>query len=255
MTIYIAPHNMASRACKLLAQELQCTRIRVRNSRFRPQRGKFVINFGRTDTPFDVHLNQTNAVAFATNKVIAHNLLVQQDIPTFGLYMTREAAQSHLDDPSMDRPVLGRMNGLSGGKGIDIYRPGDTIHYNHHFYSVLEPSHTEYRVHIVRTKLVGITQKRQRKGMKEWWDDNKRIIRCHDNNWIHCRTEVRVEGEVIRAARDAIDALGLDFGAVDVLWHEDSGPTVLEVNTAPGIEGTLVTAYANAFRDVYNERG
>ena len=246
---------MDSKSAGLLAEELQCRRIRVRGSRFRPRYDKFVINWGRSESQCNVHLNLLNQVAFATNKVIAHNLLVQHDIPTFGLYMTREAAQSHLDDPSMDRPVLGRMNGLSGGKGIDIYRPGDTIHYAHHFYSILEPSHTEYRVHIVRTKLIGITQKRQRRGMKEWWDDNKRIIRCHDNNWIHCRTEVRFEDEVIRVARDAIDALGLDFGAVDVLWHEDNGPTVLEVNTAPGIEGNLVVAYANAFRDVYNERG
>lgn len=249
--IYIAPHDMVSRGAKLLAQELQCTRIRVRNSRFRPRRGKFVINWGRSDTPFDTHLNQTDAVAFATNKVIAHNLLVQQDIPTFGLYMTREEAQSHLDDPSMDRPVLGRMNGLSGGKGIDIYRPGQTIHYSHHFYSVLEPSDTEYRAHIVRGKLIGLHQKRQRKGMKEWWDDNKRIIRCHDNNWVLCRTNVEFNSDVTAVARKAIEVLRLDFGAVDVLWHEGNGATVLEVNTAPGIEGSLVTAYADEFKRIY----
>jgi hypothetical protein len=252
--IYIAPHTMSSKSAKLLAQELQCTRIRVRNSRFRSRNDKFVVNWGCSDTPFDTHLNPAWAVSEAIDKVLTYAALDMVGINVPRLFMTRQQADDYLY-ANPDGIILGRMNGLSGGKGIDIYRSGDTIHYHHHFYSVLEPSDTEYRVHIVRTKLIALHQKRQRKGMKEWWDDNKRIIRCHDNNWILCRTNVEFNSDVAAVARRAVEALGLDFGAVDVLWHEENGPTVLEVNTAPGIEGSLVVAYANAFRDIYNGRG
>lgn len=249
--IYIAPHDMASKSAKLLAEELQCTRIRVRNSRFRPRRGKFVINWGRSRRmPFDVHLNQPLNVACAIDKVATYFSLEIAGVRVPKIYHERSNAQQFLDVVP-DGIILGRMNGLSGGEGIDVYRSGDSIPYSHHFYSVLEPSDTEYRAHVVRGKLIGLHQKRQRKGMKEWWDDNKRIIRCHDNNWVLCRTNVEFNSDVTAVARKAIEVLRLDFGAVDVLWHEGNGATVLEVNTAPGIEGSLVTAYADEFKRIY----
>jgi len=46
----------------------------------------------------------------------------------------------------------------------------------------------------------------------------------------------------------AVSALGLDFGAVDIIYNEHENQYyVLEVNTAPGLEGTTVEKYAEAF--------
>ena len=45
-----------------------------------------------------------------------------------------------------------------------------------------------------------------------------------------------------------IQALGLDFGAVDILYMASNDTAkVLEVNTAPGIEGDTLVDYYNAF--------
>ncbi|MNV71557.1 Ribosomal protein S6--L-glutamate ligase [compost metagenome] len=52
------------------------------------------------------------------------------------------------------------------------------------------------------------------------------------------------------AAVDACEVLGLDFGAVDVALGKDGKVYVFEVNTAPGIEGTCLEAYVNAFKEV-----
>ena len=45
-------------------------------------------------------------------------------------------------------------------------------------------------------------------------------------------------------ARQALDALMLDFGAVDIGVAFDGTPYVLEVNTCPGIEGNTLEMYA-----------
>ncbi|MNY63636.1 hypothetical protein D3C86_2006230 [compost metagenome] len=47
----------------------------------------------------------------------------------------------------------------------------------------------------------------------------------------------------------AVNAIGLTFGAVDVIWNEYRHQAyVLEVNTAPGLTGTTLEKYAEAFR-------
>ncbi len=45
-------------------------------------------------------------------------------------------------------------------------------------------------------------------------------------------------------AAQAVSALGLDFGAVDVGIKPNGTPFVFEVNTAPGLEGRTVDTYA-----------
>ena len=41
-------------------------------------------------------------------------------------------------------------------------------------------------------------------------------------------------------------ALGLDFGAVDIVINRDNQPVILEVNAAPGIQGTTLENYKKA---------
>lgn len=47
----------------------------------------------------------------------------------------------------------------------------------------------------------------------------------------------RVPRDAVEIAANAVNALGLDFGAVDMLLGKDGQWRVLEVNTAPGVEG------------------
>jgi glutathione synthase/RimK-type ligase-like ATP-grasp enzyme len=43
-------------------------------------------------------------------------------------------------------------------------------------------------------------------------------------------------------------ASGLDFGAVDVIWNErQQRAYVLEINSAPGLEGTTIDDYVRYF--------
>jgi glutathione synthase/RimK-type ligase-like ATP-grasp enzyme len=61
------------------------------------------------------------------------------------------------------------------------------------------------------------------------------------------------------AAIAAVNALGLDFGAVDIGWNNsnESQPVcILEVNTAMGMKegSTTVQKYSEAFKRLFEER-
>ncbi|MNY81884.1 hypothetical protein D3C86_2236870 [compost metagenome] len=50
----------------------------------------------------------------------------------------------------------------------------------------------------------------------------------------------------------AVNALGLDFGAADVIWNDHRKQAfVLEVNTAPGLTGTTLEKYAKALKEIF----
>lgn len=53
--------------------------------------------------------------------------------------------------------------------------------------------------------------------------------------------------ERLDAAVKAVEALGLDFGAVDLLIGEDRQTYVLEVNTAPSCSPLTARAYVDKF--------
>jgi len=50
-------------------------------------------------------------------------------------------------------------------------------------------------------------------------------------------TEANIPRAAVELAGDALQAIGLDFGAVDILVGKDGQNYVLECNSAPGVEG------------------
>ena len=67
------------------------------------------------------------------------------------------------------------------------------------------------------------------------------LIKNLDNGWVFCRTGISLPDDARNQAIAAVRSLGLDFGAVDVLYRErEDKAFVLEVNTAPGLEGTTL---------------
>jgi hypothetical protein len=113
------------------------------------------------------------------------------------------------------------------------------------------PKLREFRAHVAFGHVIFL-QEKKRKTENEQTDDQK-LIRNHDNGWVFCINDIQLtdaERTSINAeAVKATTALGLDFGAVDlILGKKDNLPYILEVNTAPGLESPgLIEAYKNAF--------
>lgn len=121
----------------------------------------------------------------------------------------------------------------------------------------------EYRVHVVRSAsgtytVADVVRKIRRPGVD---DTNRPFIWNHEADFIFVRNGVNrdtVPKLVLQKAVIAVRGLGLHFGAVDVIVQRggrlaDAQAYVLEVNTAPGMEGQTVQMYAQYFRSLVGE--
>jgi glutathione synthase/RimK-type ligase-like ATP-grasp enzyme len=105
----------------------------------------------------------------------------------------------------------------------------------------------EFRVHVFNSKILDIQEKRRSSAV----DDHHPYIRNHANGYVFCRGDIEEPHDLRGVAVSAVNALGLDFGAVDVIWNEAQDKCyVLEVNTACGLEGSTVNKYVQAIKEV-----
>ena len=89
----------------------------------------------------------------------------------------------------------------------------------------------------------------QKKMLRNGSEGNNFQIRNYNNGWIFGSKNIAVPQDVVEQALLAVEALNLDFGAVDVGWQEKSQKAfVYEVNTAPALEGTTLDLYCQQVR-------
>lgn len=137
------------------------------------------------------------------------------------------------------------LNGHSG-RGIVVADTVDQI--------VAAPLYTQYvkklkefRVHVAFGDILDVQEKRRRSGGGE---EKEFRIRNHQTGWVYCREEIVEPTDLRQVAQSALAALGLDFGAVDIIWNQKQDKCfVLEVNTACGLEGTTLTNYVNLLKE------
>lgn len=205
-----------------------------------------IINWGTTYPNLQGRgrtLNLPGNVADSINKLVALTKLKEEgvNVPSFS---------TSIDNLNRtDSIVLARTNLRgSGGAGIVVLREADDV-VEAPLYVQYVPKQAEYRVHVVAGRTIWIQEKRKRNGVEQ--DKNQKLIRNHANGWVFCNvTDGRPCGADL--AVQAVKALGLDFGAVDlIIGRDDNRAYVLEVNTAPGLESPqLKAAYANAFKEL-----
>jgi len=157
-----------------------------------------------------------------------------------------------------DRDILHRVDGQHGGSGIDIIRAGTnpvTLTPQERSFFVERLSYQrEARVHVWCDEIIATQVKLLEPG-------NGNPIHSFDvgNASFTTKLEGRLEpalatkaGELARAA---VKALGLDFGAVDLMLTKRSKLYVLEVNTAPGIRSkSIEDAYSYGLGRLKKER-
>lgn len=106
----------------------------------------------------------------------------------------------------------------------------------------------EYRAHVFRGNII-FSQRKARK-MDVPNEDVNWKVRNLAGGFIFANKDVVLPEVAKQQAIIAVESLGLDFGAVDLVHGKDNRWYVLEVNTAPGLEGTTLEKYVEAFRNL-----
>lgn len=131
-----------------------------------------------------------------------------------------------------------------GGDGIILFDSNKDECPDAKLYVQYKKKKKEFRVHVFGNEVIDVTQKKKRTNFD---GEVNTKIRNYGNGWVYCREDIEIPNDLFDQARAALEAVGLTFGAVDIIWNEKENKSyVLEINTAPGLEGTTIESYKNA---------
>lgn len=247
----IYSYNLGSVGCQVLAKDLGISILKHEGSQFRPRKGDVIINWGVHQNPFprsEVHwINTPACVAIARNKLETFRLF-QGKVSHPRWTTDIEEAKTWLKT----KTVVSRQT-LTGqaGAGIIISRKGDTSLPKALLYVEYIPKDQEFRVHTIGGNVLDV-QRKIRDPEREPTDWK---VRSHANGFIFARNNVQPPKPVLDVSLLATSIVGLDFAAVDVIWNEKSQTAyVLELNTAPGLEGQTVKSYVTGLSTLIREK-
>lgn len=251
MPTLILPYKTGSNSAKALAEALGIRRTSLlRNSPSKTPRT--LVNWGNSGgelgsgvlSNLERILNPPDKVAVAINKLSCLGCLSEASvsIPEFTPSMAEASGWVEKGKEVVVRKLLRG----SGGRGIEF------CHQPHMLppaplYTLYVKKKDEYRVHVAGGTVFDVQKKAKRQGEEPSATGWK--LRNLENGFIYKRSDVSPPLCVLEEAIKAVQALELDFGAVDVIYnaHYDRA-YVLEVNTACGLEGSTVQLYADAIQ-------
>lgn len=208
------------------------------------------INWGY---PRGGELNRNQAVQLASNKRMALYTMLKAGVPIPAIFFTVEfdsgLAVFNIESAlKAGKPFIGRPDSHKAGSGFYFcrtikgvrraIRKGAT-----HFLEFI-PDAREFRVHIVNGKSIKIAEK--------LGGGNRRNF---NHGAYFAYPDFDHKKSLRRVAKQAVMSLGLDFGAVDLLY-KDGQFYVLEVNTAPALTSAsdVLERYVTAFKEEYGQK-
>lgn len=245
--IRIQPYKLRSGSARSLSKHMGVLLTTPKQKR---KHGDFdtIINWGSGKEEYTgEYINTPRAVRRASNKLSTFKTLADSGVGIPEWTSSRAVAQEWLD---AGKTVVERslLHG-SQGRGIRILSGPDSQLRDAPLYTEYVKKQDEYRVHVFGGKVLDVQQKKKRQEVP-----NERVnyqIRNCNNGWVFCRGDVTCPRCVLEASVRAVDCLGLDFGGVDVGYNAKRDEAyVFEVNTAPGLEGTTLQRYYDAFTEV-----
>lgn len=201
--------------------------------------GDAVISYGveyRGDKP------ALNANAGGRTKLDEMGILARAGITTVPAWVVEAAPGGAILKPlagtqAIRYPLLARAETHMHGKDIMMVLQPEDIALRQaagaSFFTSYVPRDTEFRVWVYRRRVLGTYQKVM------LYPEKYKYVGCNYRNGFGFKF-VRAEDAptlALNMATDAVHAMQLDFGAVDILRGKDGVYYVLEVNTAPGVAG------------------
>ncbi len=248
--VRVYPYKQGSSSAAVLAQSLEGRVLRLKRSSFRRRQQDTIINWGSSQIPSHLLpvLNHPARVLTASNKLRFFTAL--QELNLTPLFWSN---QNEIPDNVFNNGgvvVCRTILGGHSGAGIVIARNHEEL-VEAPLYTQYVKKQDEYRIHVgilpdETSTIISVQRKARRQDAPD--DLVNWQIRNHQNGFVFVRENVHPPDAVIQAAVTSLDHIHLDFGAVDVIWNERyQRAYVLEINTAPGLEGQTVVDYQNFF--------
>lgn len=199
------------------------------------------INWGYTKAPDG--MNSGEAIKLASNKKKALYTMESAGVSVPQLLTRQEAYRWH-------GAIIGRTSYHKKGSGFYYCETPRDVDYAvangaTHFMEYIDGAR-EFRVHIVNGESIKISEK-----YKSYDPD---LDEFEEGSWKY-PSKFKRKVSLRRIAKEAVGVLGLDFGAVDILYKKIDGEPrffVLEVNTCPCLTNDYsdtLERYVRAFRE------
>ena len=258
-TINIFAYNAASAGAKVLADEMGIKRIRAEGSKYRGNPAKIVINWGcGGQLPPHVQgstiINRPEAVRGVSNKLEFFKKCAANGAPRIPEFTTSRLTAVEWAGAGSKAVARTVLNGHSGEGIVVIDNENGLDIPDAPLYTKYVPKKEEWRIHVMKRgdelKVIDMQRKIRDPAYEGTPDWN---VRSHANGFIFAREVAPPNPDVLTQALKALEVSGLDFGAIDVIWNQQNGAAyVLEINSAPGLVGTTVQSYAQAFKELFN---
>lgn len=241
----IYPYKLPSKSARRLKEALGGLPLLKPDGNYTPRQGDKIINWGNSTVPnfsTDNMLNKPQSVLNASNKLRTFRKLEEAGIPTIPFTTDIEVA-SDWDDVYVRHQLQGHS-----GAGIEIV----DLHHDlpvAPLYTKKIDNNGEYRVHVMNGEVFDYRKKSRLADDEATEEQGK--IRTLGNGWIYRQGNLKRLERIEELAKSAIRALGLDFGAVDIIMDGDGNVFVLEINTAVGLADNTLESYITKFKEHY----
>jgi len=234
---------MGSASCKALKESLvaagvHCLQVKPDSRKFRPRRTDKYIYYGgirpcNWDTPNTLNWNRGTA----TDKLLSFQRFTAEGLSTVEWTAERAIASGWL---TQKQTVVARtLLSSHSGMGIIVCNNAETPLPTAPLYTKYLKKTFECRIHVMNGKVIDGQIKKKRTDAEA-----NTLIRNAHTGWVYCREGYTPDEAAKQLAIAAVAALGLDFGAVDLIYNKHYNQYyLLEVNTAPGLTGTTLTNY------------
>ena len=179
-------------------------------------------------------INMTRAIEAASSKYESLFTMREAGVPVPRASTSPQAVRA---------PYLGRDFSHTQGRDIVLcMQEADALRNPKDYYIEYIPTQREYRVHVAFGEVIKVSE-------KVLTDPSQSCgyIRNHGHGYTFRQPRTRLGNLGQAASVDAVRALGLDFGAVDLIIGDDSNTYILEVNTGPACNRSTGLAYVQAF--------
>lgn len=201
-------------------------------------------------------------------------------------FIKHDDALDAVNNGHINLPLIGRTNYHQGGKGFWLCLTKNhvsrAINEGAYYFQEFIDIKNEYRLHVAFGNVIHAVRKVENVSEDSWTNQRKekindyanknnvdlnadtldyilkilfkeavlpdRIIRSNRKGWKFSSVNLNnVPAALKNMAIKAVEVSGLDFGAVDCCISESNDPFIIEINSGPGLQGTSLQKYIDAF--------